>query len=209
MAVVLVRQAREVLARVHDTDDRLTAQERQRAAAFRRDEDRQIFVAGRHLLRRCAARLVDVPMEELAVVQRCPLCHGPHGRPFLQGYPEVHLSLSHAGETVAAAAGPQPVGIDLERLDQPSAGPQVVARVLTRGEREAVQRDPDPHRAFLRQWVRKEALIKAGVAGLHTMSSIDLSSLSLSEGRWAFHVWRILDWSGGDVLGSLATTLDD
>ncbi|TYB62204.1 4'-phosphopantetheinyl transferase superfamily protein [Nonomuraea sp. PA05] len=207
MAVVLVRQARDILARPHDAEAPLTVQERQRAAAIRRDEDRQVFIAARHLLRRCAARLVDVPAGRLAVVQRCPLCQGPHGRPFLQNYPQVHLSLSHSGETVAAAADLHPVGIDLERLDQSPAGPQVLARVLTAREREVVERDPDPHRAFLRQWVRKEALIKAGAADLHTMSSIDLSPLPPSEGCRLLRHWRFLDWSCGDVLGSLVTSL--
>ncbi|GAA3814606.1 hypothetical protein GCM10022226_39340 [Sphaerisporangium flaviroseum] len=205
MTVVLVRQAQDILADAPDADDLLTTQERQRAAAILPEADRRVFVAARHLLRRCAARLLDVPAERLAVVQRCTVCGGPHGKPFLPDHPGVHLSLSHAGQTVAAAAHLHPVGIDLERLDQPRAGPQVLARVLTRAERQAVESAPDPHRAFLRQWVRKEALIKAGVAGLHNMNTIDLSPLPLSEGFMRLRDWRIFDWASSDVLGSLAT----
>ncbi|MFC5669014.1 4'-phosphopantetheinyl transferase family protein [Streptomyces incanus] len=79
---------------------------------------------------------------------------------------------------MAAAAGHVPVGIDVERRAR-GRGTDVMQRVLTAAEVDLVTAHSDPDHAFLRQWVRKEALIKVGRTELDSLGLLDLSALPL------------------------------
>ena|SRR5438445_665108 len=66
----------------------------------------------------------------------------------------------------------------------------------------AVDAAVNPDVAFLRQWVRREALIKAGALTLDTMWAVDLSQSPPGEpaGGWAAHDWgryMLADWRSG------------
>ncbi|MGY0019311.1 4'-phosphopantetheinyl transferase family protein [Streptomyces sp. cg35] len=157
----------------------LNERERGRLARFHREPARRDFVAAHALVRLCAGRLLGVAPAEVAFAQHCPTCRGTdHGRPLLAGRPDVHLSLSHTDGVVAAAAGHVPVGIDVERLAR-RRGTRVMHRVLTAAELALVTAHADPGQAFLRQWVRKEALIKIGRTDPDSLDTLDLSALPL------------------------------
>lgn len=157
----------------------LNAGERGRVARFHREGARRDFVAAHLLVRLCAGQLLGIAPTEVAFAQYCPACRGTdHGRPLLTDRPDVHLSLSHADGVVAAAAGHVPVGIDVERRAR-ARGTDVMQRVLTAAELDLVTAHSDPDYAFLRQWVRKEALIKVGRADLDSLGVLDLSALPL------------------------------
>ncbi|MFJ8827545.1 4'-phosphopantetheinyl transferase family protein [Streptomyces sp. NPDC102467] len=159
----------------------LNDRERGRLARFRREQGRRDFLAAHVLVRFCAGRLLGIAPAEVSFAQHCPTCHGSdHGRPLLAGRPDVHLSLSHTDGVVAAAAGRVPVGIDVERLGR-THGPGAMDRALTAAERALVTAAADPGRAFLRQWVRKEALIKIGRTDLDALGRLDLSGLPLGD----------------------------
>ncbi|HEY5879264.1 MAG TPA: 4'-phosphopantetheinyl transferase superfamily protein [Nakamurella sp.] len=168
----------EVLARYEHGADWLTPAERHRGAALADGTARNDFVAAHLLVRLCAAAVTGRSPAELRIVQRCTSCGGRHGRPMIEGCTDVHVSLSHAGGVVAAASGPQPVGVDVERVRTLDGRAALYARTLHPAEQADVQRDPDPDWAFLRHWVRKEAVIKSGFGDLAGMRHIDLSSLS-------------------------------
>ncbi len=75
----------------------------------------------------------------------------------------------------------------------------MLERVLTEPELRQVERHEDPAYAFLRQWVRKEALIKIGRVTLDTMGGVDLSGLPLGAVggeplRSRFEDLHFLDW---------------
>jgi 4'-phosphopantetheinyl transferase len=183
----------------------LTAPERDRMSRLRRAEDRDDFLAAHLLVRMCASRLLEVPISQVSIVQRCTTCGGPHGRPEVVGQPEVGVSLAHSHGVVAAAAGLVPIGVDVEAY--PSAG-EVAADelsvVLTGAETAAIEATPDPQRAVLLAWARKEACLKAGLVDLDGLDAFDLSALpldpppgdlvarSLPHGGWAVHDW----WDG-------------
>ena len=157
--------------------------ERGRLARFHRESARRNFTAAHVLVRLCAGWLLGVAPAEVAFAQHCPTCgRTDHGRPLLAGRPDVHLSLSHADGVVAATAAHVPVGIDVERLVPGSRGTEVMRHVLTAAEFALVTAHADPDRAFLRQWVRKEALIKIGRTDLDSLGALDLSALPL-DGR--------------------------
>ncbi|MER5640359.1 4'-phosphopantetheinyl transferase superfamily protein [Kitasatospora sp. NPDC002227] len=197
--LVMVACTDAVLGHPEAARHRLNALEEQRAARFRREEDRRNFVAAHLLVRICATRLLGVGAAPLEFAQQCPDCGlADHGRPYLPGHPRLQVSLSHTRGVVAAAAGYGTVGVDVELPQRGALDAALLQRVLSPAETELVRAQPDPEGAFLRQWVRKEALIKVGRTTLDTMGEIDLSALPLSaEGqlRSRFEQLHFLDWT--------------
>ncbi|KAA6213988.1 4'-phosphopantetheinyl transferase superfamily protein [Streptomyces albofaciens JCM 4342] len=173
----------EVLELVPAYDRLLTEVERRRADAMLKARARADFVAAHVLVRLCAARLLDRPadvraLKQLVLEQRCPGCgSAEHGRPALAGLPQVSVSLSHTTGVVAAAAGHEPVGVDVERRGLPDGIRGAAGRVLSTAERTAMREHADPDAYFLRQWVRKECFIKLGRATLGGLAAVDLSGL--------------------------------
>jgi 4'-phosphopantetheinyl transferase len=208
--LAMTASSAEVLVRPDLGEHLLTALERERAARFRLPSARTDFVAAHLLVRECAARLLGRPAAGLTLLQRCPDCaRDDHGKPYLDGHPEVEVSLSHGRGVVAAAAGLHPVGVDVE---QPSKGTaaEVMERVLSAGELARVRAHAEPDRAFLRLWVRKEAMVKLGRTTLDTLTQVDLSALELdgSPLRGRFGDLHLLDWEDerhGAAVGVIST----
>lgn len=185
--------------------DLLTTPEQGRMSRLRRPGDRDDFLAAHLLVRDCSARWLGLPIGDISIVQRCTTCGGPHGRPEVVGYPEIGVTLAHSHGVVAAAAGPVPVGVDVEAFPparEVAAGE--LSAALTAAEIAAVEAAADPRRAVLLAWARKEACLKAGLVDLDDLDSFDLSALplddppgdlvvrSLPHGGWAVHDW----WDG-------------
>ncbi|MBG7697948.1 4'-phosphopantetheinyl transferase superfamily protein [Streptomyces sp. MC1] len=197
----------------------LTDAERRRLAAARTGRARADFLAAHVLARMCVARRTGGSFRDVVLDQRCPLCAGPHGRPRVTGA-RCGVSLSYADGVVAASAADHPVGIDVERLPGPAAhgaGPGLrgSGSFLTRGEIARIRGSPAPHRAFLRIWVRKEALVKLSGRGLPAMAGVDLSHLPLAAtGRdRPYRLGRRLLYDlpdvPSDVIGAVAVSAPD
>jgi 4'-phosphopantetheinyl transferase len=199
--LAVVASSTEVLDHPDAHRHLLTPTERRRAAAFRFDRDRDDFVAAHLLVRLCAGRLLGVPADTLALVQHCDGCGSrEHGKPSLAGLPGVHVSLSHTQGVVAAAAGRQPVGVDVERATVSEAALGAAERVLSAAELSAMRAAVEPGGYFLRQWVRKESLVKIGATRLGAMAGTDLSALPDDTPGGSAHVSRhgslyVLDWT--------------
>jgi len=203
--VVLAVSSPTALVLAHaDASDRglLSPAEQERMTRFRRRADAEDFQAAHLLVRKCVARLIGARLPDVTIVQRCSTCGGPHGRPEVVGHPDIGASLAHSRGLVAAAAGPVPVGIDIEAL--PPADGLVtgdLSAALTAAEIVAIDSAPDRTRALLLAWVRKEACLKAGLVDLDGLEGFDLSALpldpppgdlvvrSLEHAGWAVHDW--------------------
>lgn len=211
--LVLVRATADVLPSLSAVT--LAPYERDRAARLPTEEQRADYLAAHLLVRLCAARLLGTAPDTLMLGQCCSECGGEdHGRPFLRDRSDVGVSLSHARGVVAAAAGPGPVGVDVEDAADAVFSPRVAARVLAPAELSAVRAAPDPARSFLRLWVRKEALVKVGVTTLGRLRGTDLvtSDAPVDRGHVDRHVagWRFADWSspdGGLIAAAVARTV--
>ncbi|WP_051871242.1 4'-phosphopantetheinyl transferase family protein [Streptomyces sclerotialus] len=204
--VALAGRTGAVLAAAGAARDLLTPAELARADAFRSPGDRDDFLAAHALVRLCAGRLLGRPAHTLTVVQRCGECARPHGRPRLAEAPDLGVSLTHTRGRVAAAAAPGPVGIDLETDPGGPLDWRVAHRACTERELAALRRHDRPLRAFLRQWVRKESLVKVGVATLDELSRLDLPVYGQEPPRWG--AWRLTDWAAGDAVGCVAAQED-
>lgn len=195
---VLVEGSASVLRRWEASNIPLTSVEFDRAATLRREQDRTDYVAAHLLAREAAALFIGRPAASLQLASRCPDCASvSHGRPLLVDVAEVSISMSRARGVVAAVAGLGAMGIDAEPLHAVTDLEALADTVLTAHEKSLVYAAADPHGAFLRLWVRKEALVKAGDATLDGLSSLDLSDLGVDSGvrpraaRW--RAWHLLD----------------
>jgi 4'-phosphopantetheinyl transferase len=169
----------------------LDADELERAAAYRRPEDRARFLVGCGLVRAVVARYAGVPPEAVALDRSCPDCGRPHGKPRLRKpqEPALELSVSHSGALVAVAFARSPVGVDVEELDERLTAD--VSRVtLSAGEREELERANGARpRRFLVYWTRKEAVSKA--VGLGLRLPPDEVVVSAPEARPELRSWPL------------------
>jgi 4'-phosphopantetheinyl transferase len=141
----------------------LTAAEMRRRDRLVQQADRDAYLAAHLLVRHVAAGLAGVAPDRLVLVQSCATCGATdHGRPAIDGRPDLHVSLSHARGVVAAIAATAPCGIDVETHRDGG----VPAGTLTPREQAWVGAQPDRGAAFMRLWVRKEAWAKATGEGL-------------------------------------------
>jgi 4'-phosphopantetheinyl transferase len=181
-------------------EDLLTSGERRRADALRHGGDRDAHVAAHLLVRHCAAALTGRPVEALTLVQQCTECGSTdHGRPSIEGLPDIHVSLAHTRGAVVAGADRQPIGVDVERSPAGDLDPAVLSLTLTPAEATRVRSADDPRAAFLRHWVRKECLVKVGAVTLDELSRVELDPTTEVEAeggrtRGRFGPLHLVDW---------------
>ncbi|MFD2398669.1 4'-phosphopantetheinyl transferase family protein [Prauserella oleivorans] len=155
----------------------LTDAERERHAAYRREDDRRRFVTGRVLARTLAAEHLGADPADIVFDATCEDCGKQHGPPRIPGA-ALKLSISHAGERVGIAlADGVDLGLDVESTGR-RADDSMLEYALNPAERAALEGLSAAERseAFFRYWTGKEALMKATGRGLR----IPLRSLTLS-----------------------------
>jgi len=164
---------------------RLTDAERERAARFRRDADRERFVIGRSTRRELLARHLGTDPATLAFEE------GRHGKPHLppDNSPGPHFNSSHSGRWVLHAIADIEVGVDVEEIRPEFADLDDFAWVLSDAERAFVLAAAPPQRAaaLATVWVRKEAYVKALGEGLsRSLSAIGIVAGASGEPMLAF-----------------------
>ncbi|HMV86013.1 MAG TPA: 4'-phosphopantetheinyl transferase superfamily protein [Blastocatellia bacterium] len=134
----------------------LAAEERERAARFYRDEDRDRFIVARGTLRILLSRYLNVAPESIT------LNYNSHGKPFLADS-SLHFNSTRRRELALYAFALRPVGIDVELEQATQDFESLLPQVATTRERTVLQTLPvvERHQAFLHLWTRKEALLKA------------------------------------------------
>jgi 4'-phosphopantetheinyl transferase len=149
----------------------LSRSERARFDSYTNDVVARRYAVGRALLREVVGCAIGAAPGEL------PIREGLHGKPALGHEASIRplwFSVAHCEDLVAIALSrSSDVGIDLERARAIEQWERVADRVLAAGERTqlrlAVERGEDAGSAFLRQWCRVEAELKAigcGIVGL-------------------------------------------
>ena len=155
----------------------LAADEIERARQFRFGRHRDLFTAGRGILRYILSRYLRTAPQAL------PLRSARQGKLFCDDDRcGIHFNVSHSGALALYAVARREVGIDLEQIDAGLATPEVAARIFTNREFAQWRALPSSTRvrAFFDCWTRKEACLKGCAEGL---------SLPLNE----LDVWSPLD----------------
>lgn len=142
--------------------DLLSADERERAAQFHFDRDRNRYVAARTILRHLIARYEDARPENIR------FAYNPYGKPALEGS-SLRFNVSHSGDLgLLAFARNKHIGVDIERFRPEFAAKEIAARFFSHEEIAALRgRSAESlPAAFFNCWTRKEAFIKAHGSGL-------------------------------------------
>jgi 4'-phosphopantetheinyl transferase len=140
----------------------LAADERERAARFRFERDRNHYIAGRGILRVLLGRYLHQPPETVKI------SYSEYDKPFLAG-DQLQFNLAHSGGmALYAFCLDDPVGVDVEVEREVKDALQISERYFSLAERETLRSLPEDERvpAFFRCWSRKEAFIKAVGEGL-------------------------------------------
>ncbi len=173
-------QSTEVVRELFQT---LSSDERDRAARFIRDQDRNKYVIARAAVRSILGRYTNVFPSE------CQFSYGQYGKPFLREPRETSLefNLSHSGSIalMVVACGRQ-VGIDLEQV-QPDIDLTGISKMVF-DERElkvlAAQSLENQLPAFYELWTRKEAVLKCHGVGFAD-SEDALTRVRVPLPKWA------------------------
>lgn len=152
--------------------DLLSADERQRAARFVRELDRQRFIAARGALRLLLSRYLQRPPAQLVFT------YNEFGKPALPDASSLAFNLAHSdGLALCAVSQAQPLGIDVETERASVEFEALWPRISSSAERDLwpLLASAQRQRIFFHLWTRKEAVIKALGMGL----SLPLNSLTV------------------------------
>jgi 4'-phosphopantetheinyl transferase len=158
----------------------LSAQERERAAAFLLPAPRRQFIVARAALRTLLGRYLGVSPSA------CSFALNAHGKPSLQPSSPVRFNVSHAGNLVLIAISDGiDLGVDVEAHRRTDDLDSLAASILCPPDLELWRAAAavEGAAAFYRIWTCKEAVAKAIGCGL----AMDFRSLriSLAPGRAA------------------------
>ena len=199
-------------------DASLDASELTRALRLRQPADRWLFVQAHALLRRVLSRHAAVSAQDWRFVA------GAHGKPALcplrhPSLQSLRFNLSHcAGHVAVAVAWGREVGVDIERLDAPSADEDLARTVLAPGELPCWQ-GLGAHGARAQQhflvarWTFKEAVLKSLGIGLGGIDPDRLEVVPVGEAQaqgWtvrthgaqvpqALQSWAARSWLHGGI----------
>ena len=128
---------------------------RDQVMRFRFDKDRRLCLGAGLLL---AWALHQAGATDLS------LCRLRYGKPVLANNPDIHFNLSHSGMLAVGAVSDQPVGVDVETLQNADSG--IMDMCFHPIEQEWINHAKDQRREFTRLWTRKESYLKLRETGL-------------------------------------------
>lgn len=171
-------------------ENRLSVDERARAARFHFERDRRRYVAARGALRQRLSAYLARPADEIV------FAYGERGKPSLAGNDtgsQLAFNVAHSHElALMAFTLDRELGVDLEFVrGMPDAMP-IARRHFTPAEAALLAADTAKiDERFFWLWTRKEAVIKGVGAGLATpLDEFDVSSgAHVLEAKW--HVVRV------------------
>jgi 4'-phosphopantetheinyl transferase len=195
---------------LHQFDETLAPDEKDRAQRFVFQPDRSSYIAARGILRELLGRYLKRAPSEIE------FDYGPQGKPALgsgsyEGPVQFNLSHSHGMALFAFSVGRQ-VGVDVELVRPDFAGEKIAERFFSSQEVMELRSLPAAvqDEGFFLCWTRKEAYIKARGEGLQ----IPLKSfhVSLTPGeparlqaddssRWSLRSLRLEGRYVGAVVG--------
>lgn len=177
----------------------LSSEERQRAAAFKKEKDFIRYTVGKLMTRNVIAGMTNIRPEK--IVFRTD----KYDRPFLD-YPDLDdsdFNLSHSGDYVVLAISNTKVGIDIEKIKPIDLS--IANDCFHEIELEYLHNNPDKRlETFYKIWTLKESFIKAIGQGLSyplknfyfyvTPNNARINVVNSDYGKqWNFKMYNIND----------------
>lgn len=162
--------------------EKVTMQRREKVLRCKNKKDKQRSLLSGVLLRKA------LETEGFSYVE-LEFSTTPEGKPVVLSHPQVHFSLSHAGDYVCCLVGDTPVGVDIESLEKTIFTSEKAHRLsamakkcLSDSEGQAFEHcsDLDKPNRFLEYWTKKEAYSKFTGKGL----GMEFSSIDTEEKRY-------------------------
>lgn len=136
----------------------LSAPELAKAARFIRPADNRRYLVCRFVLRNLLSGYLGIHPSEI------PFEVKANKKPMVKG---LEFNVSHSGDQILIAIGPEPIGIDMETIQPDFDFEPLLSDFFTKEEREQIDVHPmDALLGFYTLWTRKEALLKATGEGL-------------------------------------------
>jgi 4'-phosphopantetheinyl transferase len=149
---------------VEERQPALSAEEFSMSQSFSNALMRKRYERTRSAVRRVLGARLGIVPEEIS------LAKSPGGKPRVIGAKRCEFSLSHSGEFLVMVTADVPVGVDIETRSPREGGLGLAERFFSAVDRRVVREAcaGDIEVVFLRQWVAKEAALKAlgmGIGG--------------------------------------------
>ncbi|MEJ7779637.1 MAG: 4'-phosphopantetheinyl transferase superfamily protein [Daejeonella sp.] len=140
----------------------LGTDEKAKSAKFYKEKDRQMFIAGKALLRLLLGKYLNIDSRELSFIS------GENMKPSLSKTfsPPIHFNISHSGQCLLIAVSGDEVGIDVEQYENKALVKAEMDYLFTNTEISFINNHLSPVKTFYRLWTRKEALLKATSRGV-------------------------------------------
>lgn len=90
--------------------------------------------------------------------------YGEHGKPSIQGHPDIHFNMSHCREAVICVLSDQPVGVDIESIREYKDS--LARYTMNEQELRQIAEAARPDVAFISLWTQKEAVLKKSGRGI-------------------------------------------
>lgn len=105
-------------------------------------------------------------LKEALGLDKLNLAYNEWGKPYLIGMNETHFNITHSEEWVAVAISENPVGIDIQYINDIDL--TIAKRFFSKDESEYIFSLPESERrdAFFKLWTLKEAFIKSEGKGM-------------------------------------------
>ncbi|MBB3110071.1 4'-phosphopantetheinyl transferase [Paenibacillus phyllosphaerae] len=159
----------------------LDEQERRTYYAYRPEQKRREFLAGRMLIKLTLSNKYSVSPRSIELIK------GRYGKPSYPGAWQFNLSHSQ-GMVACAFARDRAVGLDIESMDP--ANLQLAGHICTGDELNLIRRNPEREvRTFYELWTRKEAVIKAAGTGFTrepNQIEVPLQPVSCAMNGWTY-----------------------
>ena len=135
----------------------ISAQRREQALRFRYELGQRLCVLAYRLLKQGLREAYDITENPIFE-------YNEHGKPHLQGRPDIHFSLSHCRAAVGCLLSDAPCGLDIEIIRP--LRPALAEHTMNAVEQALIQHSPTPDITFIRLWTQKEAVLKLRGTGI-------------------------------------------
>ncbi|NNJ71002.1 MAG: 4'-phosphopantetheinyl transferase superfamily protein, partial [Kiritimatiellales bacterium] len=164
----------DLLDRIEPLGRILCDREREKAARYHRESDRQASIVSRGALRILLSGYSGEPAAQINFE------YTENGKPHMLDS-ELAFNVSHSGEWVVLAIGrDRKIGVDVEMIRRDMDVLAIASRYFTPEEIARIETAEDRHSVFFQLWARKEAYVKA--CGSTLFSELAHFSVPMEEG---------------------------